>query len=795
MHILFLSLLLSIISAVPSQAKPSARALPNSGIYSISIHGVHKGESGFKISENGSIEINGVTGPQNSWYASETITNGSVTSAEITTTGTASARYQYKVFGNSVRRTSVDAPGNLDVVENAVGSPAFFYSHAPILLQKILSSYPAGILGKSQALNSIDFETGKTRIVLAELCSVSDKVVHSKSIRTKTWRMISAPGPEVVVITTDGNLPLFWWAPSIEYQMVLAGYEELTPSAAFEKTVSQPTFAITVEHDVTVTMRDGLKLMADVYRPSPEGKYPVLLQRTCYDRSEFGDADGEFYAQRGYVYVTQHVRGRGNSEGEFKPYLQETEDGSDSIAWCAIQKWSSGKVGMLGAAYNAYCEWMALKTKPTALKAMVSTGAMPGPPYGAPWAGGPIYVSEMLSWYGLLNDKAKVQPSALDITSAMNTLPIFLADKVLFGEHNTSFQYWIDRLQYDSSVKQGSYREDVGSVDIPVLHVGGWLDSVGIGTRLNYMQMVDGGSKNQKLIFGPWNHFINMQSAVGNWDFGPEAYIDLRVTYLRWFDRWLKGIQNGIDKEPLVSTYLLNERKWDQSKTWPSESVEMQRWYLHTSAGTPTGGAISTKAPIAGNEKRDQYIYDPGQYIYSKSNHVSFFSGGQSGLDLQQLCLSLNNDRLVYQSEVLKQPMRLCGPVVARLSAASSAVDTDWVMALLDVSPGGQALCLSTGVTRARFQDGTTGPPKLLDQDQTYSYAIDMWQTGVIIPAGHRLRVVVLSTLFPDTDRNLNTGGSPSHGNGIVSARQTIYHEVGKLSYIVLPVLMSENKN
>jgi len=574
--------------------------------------------------------------------------------------------------------------------------------------------------------------------------------------------------------------------PARQFEMVLKGFEELRPAYPYRKSVSQPEYKVKVERDVAMPMRDGIRLMADVYRPDAPGKFPILFQRSCYDRIEFGNDDGEFYAQRGYVYVTQHVRGRGNSEGEFTPFLQEAADGSDSVTWCAAQPWSNGKVGTLGASYNAYCEWMTAKIHPKALKAMIATVAMAGPPDGAPWVGGSYFAWSELQWYGLLRDKAQTQSFNDDITVSQNTLPLMQTDVAQFGKHIPSFDYWLQRDRMDDGVKRGAYREAIGTIDLPVLHISSWLDGTAVGTRLNYLQMVAHGHKHQKLVWGPWDHFTNRESLVGLRDFGPEAYIDLKMLYLRWFDRWLKGRRNGIDTEPPVSTYLLNEHRWEQSAVWPSRAMTPQKWYLHAPAAAGSPGTLSLEEPKA--EAPERYMYAPARYVYSQENQESFFYSILDASDQSRLCATADHDRLVYDTVPLAQPLRLCGPLRGTLYAATSATDTDWVMALLDVFPDGKAVTLGSGMVRARFRDSYE-QPTLLEPNKTYSYDIDMWQTGIAVPAGHRLRVVVLSTLFPDRDRNLNTGESIATGTRMLTAEQTIFHEPGRASCVVLPVL------
>ncbi|HLJ56973.1 MAG TPA: CocE/NonD family hydrolase, partial [Chthonomonadaceae bacterium] len=857
------------------------------GEYSVYSNGVRKGWSRYIADGRGRIAFEGDSGFGSASKGVIVVDAGAALSAEIEVTGAGAVKAAYVRAGGEMRRIGPDG----ESVSPAVAGASFYYPFQPILLQSLLRG-AACSPGRVQPLRAIDLLTGRPRAITAQFVRTIAARVGGRVVRVRQWRLETPPTAEAVVETDENNRPLFWWVPARQFEMALNGFESLRPAAAYEPSVLKPEFGVTVLRDAWIPMRDGVRLQADIYLPSPGlahsaadsgasageashatgsdgrsrraasggsgpnalpagqappvgpgsvtgsppgsvasgppsiGRYPVLLQRTCYDRSEFGLSDGVFFAQRGYVYVTQHVRGRGGSEGEFSPFTQEAADGHDSVEWCARQPWSNGRVGMLGASYNGYCEWMAAGTHPRGLTTMISTVPMPGPPDGAPWFRGAFFVGQMLGWYGLLRDKAQTRPFNDDLASAENTLPISDSDKALFGAHIPSFQQSIQADRLDASVRAGGYRETLRTIDLPVLHVSGWLDSVGIGTRLNYTQMVANGRRGQKLVMGPWDHFTNRESRVGAWDFGIDAYLDLKMLYLRWFDRYLKEMRNGIDREPPVSTYLLGENRWERSAVWPPRNIRQERLYLRGSAEsgrsaaghrgalyaqlaqierrggnrgivaappTATGRAGSRGGVRAARDCPDHYVYDPAKAVYGPNNQLSFFFAMLGGLDARSLCSPASGDRLVYDSAPLAKPMRLSGPISGTLNAASSAVDTDWAMALLDVSPSGLAVPIGCGFVRARFRD-SLADPKPLQPGRPVRYTIDMWQAGVSIPRGHRLRVVVLSTLFPDLDRNLNTGESIANGTRMAVARQTIYHDAAHPSYITLPLIPARGK-
>jgi len=653
-------------------------------------------------------------------------------------------------------------------------SGALYSPLQPGLLPFVLDEYDVE-KGGFQTLSTTDLAKNKPRLVRAErFRSVEQKVGGMKQL-LREWRFVTPPTAEAVIWTNANNEPLNWWVPAQNFEIVRRGYESLRPSAKYEKTVSPPRFQVRIDDAVQVPMRDGVSLLADVYRPDGPGRYPVILQRTCYDRSEFDTADGEFFAQRGYVYVSQSVRGRGGSEGAFEPEWKEAVDGYDTVAWAGTQPWSDGKVGMVGASYNAYCGWMAAKTEPKWLKTLISVVPMPGPPYGAPWPGGAQYVGDTIGWFGLLRDPLKVQPYNEDMTKAMNSLPLSKADDVQFGHDVPQYDERIRPDRYDAHVQRASYREDIGKIKLPVLYFDGWLDPVSLGTRMNYLSMVS-HAPNQKLIWGPWTHFTNRESTEGDTDFTPDGYVDMRTTTLRWFDRWLKGDQNGIDREPPVSEFLLGENRWYQAKSWPPKNMKPERWYLGSRLDlTPRPPKAS---PPTG------YVYDPATYVYSSKFNSSYFFN--KGYDVSDICR--RSEQLVYDSKPLKKAVRLDGPIQGKLFASTSAKDTDWVMTLVDVHPDGVCVPLQTGFIRARYRK-SFAHPVLLKPGEIFGYDIDLWQMGITIPAGHRLRVVVCSSLFPDMDRNLNTGEPIADATRMVVAHQKIYHDPAHRSYVELPVL------
>jgi uncharacterized protein len=307
---------------------------------------------------------------------------------------------------------------------------------------------------------------------------------------------------------------------------------------------------------------------------------------------------------------------------------------------------------------------------------------------------------------------------------------------------------------------------------------------------LNFIGMTTKGAdekirRNQKLMMGPWPHAINSTAKLGEVDFGSTAVIDMNAYWLRWFDYWLKGIDNGVMNEPPVRIFVMGQNAWRDENEWPLARTSWTKYYLHSNghANTLSGdGTLSSAEPAT--EPTDNYTYDP-------ANPVTFItdaSFAQIGGPDDYREIEKRSDVLVYTSELLTEDIEVCGPVKVRLSAASSAQDTDFMAKLIDVWPNGFAQRLTDGMVRARFRAGMD-KPSLIEPERIYDYDLDLWNTCQLYKKGHRIRVEISSSAFPKYDRNLNTGEPLGQTTRMRTAEQKIYHDSGRPSYIILPIV------
>jgi len=539
-------------------------------------------------------------------------------------------------------------------------------------------------------------------------------------------------------------------------------------------------------------MRDGIELSADIYRPDTGGRFPVILARTPYNKStERGNhlGLGRYFASRGYVYVAMDVRGRGDSDGVFVPYRNEGPDGYDSIEWCAKQPWSNGKVGTIGASYLGLDQWLAALQQPPHLTTMIVLVTPPDPFVEAPTG---LQSPAYMSWYNLLLGHTLHNLAAVDWNTVYFHLPLSTMDEAA-GFHAPYWQEILDHPGINSWWEPLIYQNKYDRVHVPILHVSGWYDDEQAGAVMNYIGMRNSGPtesvrKSQKLLMGPWPHAVNTTRKLGTIDFGPAALIDLDGYELRWFDHWLKDADDGLMAEPPVRIFLMGRNQWQDQQDWPLPGTLYVKYYLESQgrANSVFGNGALLQRP-AESEPPDHYSYDP-------LNPVPFImesTYAQLGGPDDYRPVERRDDVLVYSSEILDAPRVICGPIRAHLTASSSAVDTDFMVKLLDVWPDGFAQRLTDGMVRGRYREGGD-KPSLLAPGKVYSFDIDAWNTCQEFASGHRIRVEVTSSAFPKYDRNQNTGGPLGKTTDVDLAQQTIYHDSARPSYVVLPIVQEK---
>jgi uncharacterized protein len=583
-----------------------------------------------------------------------------------------------------------------------------------------------------------------------------------------------------------------WDVPSQKLQTIRSGYESflVDPSTLYPE-LSQPTMQTKTEKGVHIKMRDGVELVADIVRPAADAKHPAILERTPYGRELMSQLEGEWWAKRGYVHIVQDVRGRNESAGEWIPFVHERKDGYDTIDWIAKQGWSDGKVGMIGGSYVGWVQWAAAVESHPALKCIVPQVSPPDLFFNFPIDHGVPMLFGALWWSNFVKDKkVPAIPETPKDLEKLKTLPLSKVDDETFGRNIPFYDAWLEK-ETPAAFEGAAFMADMNKVKIPVLHISGWWDGDGIGTKLNYAKMRALGHKNQWLIYGPWTHLFNSSTRLGDVDFGTDAIIDLDSIYLRWFDTWLKDKQANWEKQPKVRAFVTGVNEWLALGDWPdSRSREMT---LYLSSRGPANGLASVGELVAvapKSQPTDRYTYDPAAVqLPAQLKNVKSFGDLLAAASTVVKIDPADKDVLLYKSSPMSEPLEIGGPIQLDLHFSTSAKDTDFFASLVDIDEQGTMRAIGLpGKIRARYLSGWE-KPSLLQPGKLYKVTIELWDTAHRVKKGHRLGLLISSEMFPNYARNLNTGEPISNATRMVTAQQTIYHDAKRPSALRFRVL------
>jgi putative CocE/NonD family hydrolase len=554
------------------------------------------------------------------------------------------------------------------------------------------------------------------------------------------------------------------------------------------------TYEVEVRTNVMVPMQDGVRLATNVFLPKAEGKWPVLLMRSPYGKGDEKQGDGLYYASRGYVFVSQDCRGRGASQGQWEPFVNEASDGRDTHEWILEQPWCNGALGTLGGSYVGFTQWASAPGAEEYLKAMVPVVPLVDPYGDIAYVDGAFGISLMMGWGSLMSSPpAGVKAPPWDGTAwlkAYRTLPLAQWDGVL-GYQVPYLRDWVAHPYYDAYWAARGVRERRQDIEAPIFAIGGWYD-IFAKTTLEHVNAVRATSrssqarKHQHVLMGPWTHGISDTGKVGDLDFGKVSVVNLRELQTQWFDHWLKGEDNGVDRWAPLRIFVMGRNVWREEQAWPLERTRYTKYYLHSQGATQTregNGTLSTAEP--GSEPADEFVYDPNDPVPTLGGCNLF--GCPAG-PKDQTAAETRQDVLVFTGDPLAAEIEVTGPVKLVLYAATSAPDTDWTAKLVDVYPDGRPFNLCDGILRARYRDSRS-QPRFLEPGKPYRYEIDLWVTSSVFLPGHRMRVEVSSSNFPRFDRSLNSAEPFGTGTTWRTATQTVYHDRARASYLLLPVV------
>mgnify|MGYP000545148840 FL=1 len=589
-----------------------------------------------------------------------------------------------------------------------------------------------------------------------------------------------------------------------------------------------------IDQKVMMPMRDGIRLATDIYRPKGEGKYPVVFSRTPYNFNTWVDGKmvtGPLQAayeavSRGYVYVVQNERGRFFSEGEWDILGTPITDGYDALEWMSKQKWSNGKVGLIGCSSTAEWQMAVASQNHPALAAMVAQG------FGAGvgrvgkfmeqgnWYRGGAQQMLFTSWlYGTQHDKmAPVLPKGIqqndllriqkfydmapempkvDWALGLKHLPVQDIIKNAQGADGI-YEKMIVRKPNDPAWFNGGLYHDNMSLEVPAYWFVSWYD-VSSAPNIALFNQVRNAAKsknvadNQYLVIAPVLH-CSFKRATENTIVGERSVGDARLNYDEltwgWFDMLLKGEQNDFKaKQPRVRYYTMGSNKWQQAESFPLPNTEIKDFFLASTgkANTRNGdGALSLTPPSKDNP--DAFTYDPMNPVGSYGGNVCCTGNAVQGGSFDQSQMELRNDILVYTSEKLVEGVEITGFIESTLFVSSTGLDTDVTIKLIDVYPDGKAYNLDETIQRLRYRDGYD-KEVFMEKNKVYKVDLTPMVTSNYFPAGHKIRIEVSSSNFPRFDRNLNTGGNNYDESKGIVVENKIHHSKQYPSVIKLPFI------
>ena len=582
-------------------------------------------------------------------------------------------------------------------------------------------------------------------------------------------------------LTRKVRADLEWLSISVSYK--LRKHLQM-PFQSVKVSGVPPEGPVRTIRDVRIAMRDGVRLCADIYLPRQEGTYPAIITRLPYGKGEYSSWSpvyGRFWARRGYAFVVQDVRGKFKSEGTWDPFVNEVNDGYDTIEWVSKQPWCDGNIGAIGGSYLGYTCWAAGLSGHPSLRC-IAPGMTATDIYGV-WAyrRGAFCLQTMASW--VLPEESRKSQNYLRLDPW--ELPLAsLGDSA--GLRSSQFKEWLRHPSRDSFWDRMDLSQKLGGLSIPALHMGGWLDVFLQGTLDDWDRAKP--SRSQWLVIGPNDHgsTTGLSRRAGRLSLGHDDVDRFYDRMKDFFDFWLKGVQNGFEKSPRVEYFVFGDNAWKDTDAWPPSGVKLTDFYLRSGGNANTlegDGVLSTEPPES--EPADRYTYDPRNPV-EESLRSDVWSLAEHLNDRRQV--EKRHDVLVYTSAALQRDSEVTGPVTASVFASITAKDTDFVVTLVDVFEDGYAQMVQEGIVRASYRLSDR-EPSYVEPGSTNEFRIGLRATSYVFRKGHKIRVEVTSSDFNRYERSLNTGEDHGTSTRMASCQTMILHDDAHPSRITLPLM------
>jgi hypothetical protein len=548
---------------------------------------------------------------------------------------------------------------------------------------------------------------------------------------------------------------------------------------------------------VKIPMRDGVHLNATIYRPKGKKRVPAIFTLTPYIADSYHPR-AAYFSQNGYAFALVDSRGRGNSEGQFIPFINEAHDGHDIVMWLAKQPWCSGQVTMWGGSYGGFDQWMTLKEFPQPLKTIVpAASAHAGVDF--PFFKN-IPVSYEMQWQTLTSSATGNSNIFADSSFWIEKFqemyqqhrPYKELDEIV-GNTSTIFGEWVEHPRQDSYWDQMALtRAQYDRIDLPILSITGHYDGDQPGALAyyrNHMASQSRARKNHYLVIGPWDHAGTRtpNAEFGGLKFGEASLVDLNKLHKDWYDWTMKKGKRPAFLKKRVAYYVMGAEKWKYADSIETATRTQRRFYLHSNGeanDTFRSGNLVAKAQK--NSKADTYTYDPLDKRPAELEREEI----KDYLTDQTYDLNLFGNGLVYHTEPFARDTELTGWLKFVAWISLDVPDTDFIVRVSEVLPNGRVIALTQDMLRARYRESLR-KEKLVVPGEISAYAFDGFTFfSRRIAKGSRLRLVITCPNTIYLEKNYNSGGvvAAETAKDARTAHVTLYHDADHPSYLEIPL-------
>jgi putative CocE/NonD family hydrolase len=548
---------------------------------------------------------------------------------------------------------------------------------------------------------------------------------------------------------------------------------------------------------VKIPMGDGVRLNATIYKPKASEPTPVIFTLTPYISDSYHPR-AWYFAQNGYAFALVDCRGRGNSEGEFEPFVNEGRDGHEVVEWLASQPWCNGAVTMWGGSYGGFDQWMTLKEFPPHLKTIVPVAsAHSGVDF--PFFKNIFFLYEM-QWLtltsGVTGNATLFAEASFWIEKFreryLSQRPFKELDQIV-GNMTTHFQTWLQHPTPDEYWDRMKLTlEEYGRINLPILSITGHYDDDQPGAMHYYhqhMQSASSARDEHYLVIGPWDHAGTRtpNKEFGGLKFGEACLLDMNKLHKEWYDWTLKGGPKPEFLKKRVAYYLMGAEEWKYADSLEAISDATLRLYLGSVNGQANdvfrSGTLDETAPD--QCPPDHYVYDPLDTRPAELEREEV----KDYLTDQRYALNLFGNGLVYHSAPFAEDMEITGYVRLVAWIALDVPDTDFQVTLSEILLDGSHMRLAQDMLRARYRESLR-QEKLVVPGEINRYEF----TGFTffsrrIAQGSRLRLLITCPNSIHLQKNYNSGGviAEESGKDARTAYVTLYHDSQHASFLELP--------